>query len=116
MKRREFIKRVAQATAVVSTSALSAQRVLGANDRVNVATLGFGLIGRIHTRNFHALPDARVVAVADPYQPRLDAAGMVVGGDVKLHRDFRRVLEDRNVDAVVVAAPDHWHALLTMMA
>src|SRR4029079_1512702 len=52
----------------------------------------------------------------DPYQPRLDAAGMVVGGEAKLHRDFRRVLDDKNVDAVMIAAPDHWHALLTMMA
>jgi predicted dehydrogenase len=116
MKRRDFIKRVAQATAVASTSALSAQRVLGANERVNIGAIGFGLVGRIHTRNFHALPDARVVAVADPYQPRLDAAGMVVGGEAKLHRDFRRVLDDKNVDAVMIAAPDHWHALLTMMA
>ncbi len=116
MKRREFIKRVAQTTAVVSTTALSAQRVLGANERVNIGAIGFGLVGRIHTRNFHALPDARVVAVADPYQPRLDAAGMVVGGDAKLHRDFRRVLDDKNVDAVVIATPDHWHALQTMMA
>ena len=116
MKRREFIKRVAQTTAVVSTTALSAQRVLGANERVNIGAIGFGLVGRIHTRNFHALPDARVVAVADPYQPRLDAAGMVVGGDAKLHRDFRRVLDDKNVDAVMIATPDHWHALHTMMA
>jgi len=116
MKRRDFIKRVAQATAVVSTSALSAQRVLGANERVNIGAIGFGLVGRIHTRNFQALPDARVVAVADPYQPRLDAAGMVVGGEAKSYRDFRRVLDDKNVDAVMIAAPDHWHALLTMMA
>ena len=49
MKRRDFIKRVAQATAVVSTSALSAQRVLGANERVNIGAIGFGLVGRIHT-------------------------------------------------------------------
>ena len=103
MKRREFIRRVAQTTAVVSTTALSTSRALGANERVGIGVIGCGLIGRIHTRSFVSLPGAQVVAVADTYQPRLDAAQMVVGGGAKLYRDFRRLLEDKNVDAVVVA-------------
>src|SRR5688572_17458911 len=114
MKRRDFIKRVAQGSAVVST--LSAQRVLGANERVGIGVIGFGLIGRLHARNFHALPDSRVVAVAETYAPRLEAAGQMLGSVAKLYRDFRKLLEDKNVDAVVVATPDHWHALMTMMA
>src|ERR1051326_1929831 len=116
MKRREFIKRVAQGTAVVSASALSTQRVLGANQRVQIGVIGFGLIGRIHTRNFHTQPDSTVVAIAETYQPRLEAGGQLVGPGCRLYSDFRRLLEDKNVDAVVVATPDHWHALMTMMA
>ena len=114
MRRRDFIKRVAQTSAAVS--ALSAQRVLGANERIGIGVIGFGLIGRLHTRSFLALPDSRIVAASDVYQPRLEAAGQAVGSGAKLYRDFRRLLEDKNVDAVVVATPDHWHALLTMMA
>jgi predicted dehydrogenase len=116
MKRREFIKRVVQSATVVSGAALSAQRVLGANERVGVGVIGFGLMGRVHTRNFHSLPGAQVVAVAETHQPRLEAAGQLVGGGCKLYRDFRRLLDDKNVHAVVVATPDHWHALLTMLA
>jgi predicted dehydrogenase len=114
MKRREFIKRVAQTTAAVS--AISAQRVLGANERVGIGVIGFGLVGRIHTRSFHGLPGSQVVAVADTFKPRLEAAGQLVGSGAKLYADFRRLLEDKNVDAVVVATPDHWHALMCMMA
>jgi predicted dehydrogenase len=116
MKRREFIRRVAQGTALVSTTALSAEKVLGANEKVRIGVIGFGLMGRIHTRNFHALPDAQVVAVADTHQSRLEAAGQLVGSGCKLYRDFRRLLEDKSIDGVVVATPDHWHALITMLA
>lgn len=114
MQRRDFIKRVAQTSAVVS--ALSAQRVLGANECVGIGVIGFGLIGRLHCRSFQRLADSQVVAVADTYAPRLEAAGQMLGSGAKLYRDFRKLLEDKNVDAVVVATPDHWHALMTMMA
>src|SRR5439155_22572705 len=65
---------------------------------------------------FHGLPDSQVVAVADAYQPRLEAAGQLVGSGAKLYRDFRLLLDDKSIDAVVIATPDHWHALMCMMA
>jgi len=109
--RRSFIQ-----AGVAGLTALSWRRAQGANERVGVGIIGFGLVGRIHTRSFLAQPDANVVAVAETYQPRLEAAAELAGGQVAKYRDFRRLLEDKNVDAVVVATPDHWHALMTMLA
>src|SRR5687768_1616675 len=114
--RRRFVTRSVVAGAVIATTALSRSKVLGANERVNVGIIGFGLIGRIHTRSFMSLADAEVTAVAETYRPRLDAGGETIGSRAKKHADFRKMLDDRSVDAVVVATPDHWHALQTMMA
>ncbi len=113
ISRRSFVKTTA---AFAGLSALSAGRVLGANDRVGVGLIGFGLIGRIHARSFLAQPDVDVVAISDTYQPRLEAGLELAGTRAKGYGDFRRLLEDKNVQAVIVATPDHWHALMTMMA
>lgn len=113
--RRQFLKATVAATAT-AMSASSYARVLGANERVNVGFIGVGLVGRIHLRNFHASPDARVTAICEAYRPRLAAAQEIVGGGAKSHSDFRRLLEDKDIDAVVVSTADHWHALQTMLA
>ena len=109
--RRRFLR-----AGAAGLTALSANRVLGANERVGVGIMGFGLIGRIHTRSFMEQPDVKIVGVAEAYQPRLEAAAGLVGGKIGQYRDFRRLLDDKAVDAVVVATPDHWHALMTMLA
>jgi predicted dehydrogenase len=111
--RRSFVKSTA---AVAGLTALSASRVLGANERVGVGIIGFGLIGRIHTRSFMAQPDVQIVGLSDTYRPRLEAGMALAGGSAKAYPDFRRLLDDKDIQAVVVATPDHWHALITMMA
>src|SRR6185295_15503205 len=75
-----------------------------------------GLVGRIHARNFHANKGSKLVAVADTYQPRADACRELAGPELKQFADFRKLLEDKSIDAVCIATPDHWHALQTMLA
>jgi predicted dehydrogenase len=89
---------------------------LGANDRVGVGFIGFGLIGKRHVLDFRAESDVAMVGVAEAHQGRLDEAAQLIGGGVRPHRDFRKLLDDRDVQAVVISTPDHWHALMTIMA
>jgi predicted dehydrogenase len=97
-------------------SARSYGQINGANNRVNVGIIGFGLVGRIHARSFHQLPDCRLIAVSDTYQPRMAACRDLVGDSIRQYADFRTLLDDADLDAVVVATPDHWHALQTILA
>src|SRR5881227_4440 len=92
--RRHFIKTTA---AVAAFTAASWDRVLGANERIGVGIIGFGLIGRIHTRNFKAQPEAQIVGVAETYRPRLEAAAELIGGNVAKYGDFRRLLENKAI-------------------
>jgi predicted dehydrogenase len=96
-------------------TAASWDRVARANDRVGVGFIGCGLIGLRHIADFRKLPDAALIAVSDVYQPRMEQARQLCGG-AKPYADFRRLLEDKDVDAVVISTPDHWHALQTIMA
>src|SRR5206468_12948881 len=91
LTRRTFIK---AGTAAAALGAASWNRVVGANERVGIGVIGFGLVGRIHSRNFKAQPDAQVVAVSEAYRPRLDAAADLVGGRLAQYPDFRKLPED----------------------
>jgi predicted dehydrogenase len=111
--RRTFLRGAAGAAAL---SAASFDRVYGANERVGVGFIGFGLIGKRHLLDFKEQKDAAVVAVAEVHRGRLDQARETAGGAVEGYADFRKLLDNRAVDAVVVSTPDHWHALMTLMA
>jgi predicted dehydrogenase len=101
---------------ISTTAAVSASRILGANDRVQVGFIGYGLIGAQHVYDFKNQPDVDVVALSDVYEPRLREGLNACGSRAKGYADFRRLLDDKDVEAVVISTPDHWHALLTIMA
>jgi predicted dehydrogenase len=115
VERRKFIQQVA-GTTLVSARAFSASRILGANDRVNIALLGCGQRGRLVADLASQVPGAAVVAVCDVYGPQAEAAKASLGSECRSFSDFRKVLEQRDVDAVLVATPDHWHAAITVLA
>jgi predicted dehydrogenase len=98
-------------------SAASYQRVLGANDRVQVAFIGFGLIGKQHVADFKKQKDADLVAMCEVYQPRLEEGLAYMGNpNAKGYSDFRKMYENKDIQGVVISTPDHWHALQTILA
>ena len=116
MKRRQFIKRVVQTGAVVSATALSGKDVLGANERVRVGLIGCGGRGMFDAKLMRDVPNAEFVAVCDLYPPHLARAKEWAGTSAKEYKDFRRLLEQKDIDAVLIATPDHWHAIPTVLA
>lgn len=99
-----------------AAGALGVSRMLGANDRIGVGFIGYGLIGKQHVHTFQKQPDVDLVAVADVYQPRVEEGVAHCGPRAKGYTDFRRLLDNKDVHAVVISTPDHWHALMTILA
>lgn len=97
-------------------TAASYSRLRGANDRVGIGFIGFGLIGSQHVKDFSHQKDADLVAMSEVYQPRLEQGLAACGARAKGYSDFRGMLESKDVDAVVVSTPDHWHAMATILS
>lgn len=117
--RRDFFK-TASAGALVSTLApsilRSAEGATSPNDRIQVATIGLGMMGLNDTNTALKVPGVELVAVADCYDGRLKRAKELFGDHVQTTRDCWEVLDRKDVDAVIVATPDHWHQTLAIAA
>lgn len=124
ISRREFVQKTLAAGAAVSfSSALSgcgtSSRILGANDSVRVAVAGIRSKGSDHIEQFRKIPGVRVTALCDPDSDILarEAAKFKDRGEkVDAFADVRKLLERKDVDALVIAAPNHWHSLMTVWA
>lgn len=114
--RRDFTRTAAAASVAVTATAMSARRVLGANDRVRIGFIGLGNRGDQVLSAFLEHKDAEVVAICDLYQPYLDFASKKIGGQPQQFHDYQKLLERKDLDGVVIATPDHWHALQTIHA
>jgi len=119
LSRRDFVK---SSMAVGAGLALAgpASRVLGANDDIRVAVVGVGGQGGGHMRYFHGCKGARLVAICDVDRSHVEKRAADFekkeGYKLKTYTDVRKLLEDKEIDAITSATPNHWHALVTIWA
>jgi len=100
----------------LTARALGAQGKAPPSATINMGFIGVGPMGGGHLRGFSARPDVRAGAVCDVFQRKVDAAVKRHGGTPKGYRDFRRLLDQKDIDAVVIATPPHWHAIMAVRA
>ncbi len=119
LTRRSFLQRSALATATLGLAPRVFAQAAGANSDIRVAVVGFGGRGGSHISAFSEMPGVRLVGLCDCDQKVLDGAAKRLadkGKPVKTYRDFRQVLEDKDVDVISSATPNHWHSLNVVWA
>jgi len=122
LNRRQFIGRSLTAAGVGAGFAIggtkSSGRVIGANDTVRIGVAGLNGRGEEHVRQFAGMKGVEVTYLIDPdtrtFAKRLDQIKALGASTPKTIQDVRRALDDPNLDALSIAAPNHWHALLTV--
>jgi len=116
--RRHFLQ--ASTVAGLAASALAAQnqpeKKVSPNDRIRVALIGAGGMGSADSESSQQVPGVELVAVSDIYQGRLTRAKERWGNQLFTTRDYREVLARKDIDAVLIATPDHWHAQISIDA
>ncbi len=128
MSRREFIKAAGVTAAAVAAGSLASERlwaapsprVIGANDRINIGFIGVGGMGGGHLHGFkeeEAKRNIACAAVCDVWENRRRGAQRRAGcPDNMVFSDYRKLLENNDIDAVVIATPDHWHGPISVAA
>jgi predicted dehydrogenase len=131
--RRDFLKKVGVGAAAISVgdnlfggtasafTAKSYRNIIGANERINIAVIGVNSRGNSMCGTIARLKDVQIATVCDVDTRAIPNALKTIAGTDHAHvpkteKDLRKVLEDKDVDAIYTATPDHWHAPLTIMA
>ncbi|PHQ59433.1 MAG: oxidoreductase [Maribacter sp.] len=123
--RRNFIKKTTAGTAAVTLGGLilpnmGYANILGANDRINCAVIGVRSRAKAHVKAINADANAKILYSCDVDDVILEEHNKWcqenIGYIPKVEKDFRKILEDKNVDAVFIATPEHWHAPMAIMA
>ena len=122
MKRRRFLVKSAGVAAGLALPALAAPgRVLGAGEKIRLGFMGVGGRAGSLLRGFASLADTEIAAVCDVDSRRIPGAVQAVeklegGKRPRIAKDFREIIDDRTIHALVVGTPDHWHAIPTILA
>ena len=130
--RRSFLRKTILGTAAVTSAPMvlaggyKQKELLGsrsyvsrprtANDQINLALIGTGIQGIYDTTSALRIPGVKLVATCDLYEGRLARARELWGNDISVTRDYREILERKDVDAVIIATPDHWHKKISIEA
>jgi predicted dehydrogenase len=118
LNRRNFLKVAGTATAntllgakmhALATPQNEPAKPVAANDHIQIALIGAGIQGQGDTKVALQVPGIKLVAVADCYDGRLEHSKELWGSDIFTTRDYRQILERKDIDAVIIGTPDHWH-------
>ena len=119
--RRTFLKKtVAAGSAAIVAPTIVSAKVFGANDRINAAVLGVHGRGKSHIKGFMAQENVQVTTLCDPdmvvLKDRQKEFKETYDKDVALEQDLRRVMDNKDIDVISIATPNHWHSLATIWA
>src|SRR5262245_7514740 len=112
--RRTFL--AAASGAVIAGYRTAAAGIQGANNRIRIGVIGTGGRARGLMNQLKRLPGNELVAICDVYEPRLLQAAEIAGPSAVKTVDYRSILDNREIDAVVIGTPDHWHKTVTLDA
>jgi predicted dehydrogenase len=116
LTRRSFVKTSAVAAAGIAIGAAPAANVLGANDTLNVGCLGTGGRCRTLMQSLVKVPKVRIVAVCDIWDAALEEARKIADPKALATKYYKKVLDSKDVHAVLIGSPDHWHVPMTVDA
>ena len=127
--RRKFIKQLGGSIALTSASLsgfaameenerriLRAEKRVGPNDKIRIATIGMGIMGYNDTRAALTSPGIELVACCDLYKGRLEHAKEIYGNHIFTTADYNEILDRKDVDAVIIATSDNWHSTIAKAA